>query len=100
MPRNIAPAVYNFDEQAGCVVRGKNRMTGSIIGLYQATQAGLDDSKGNWVVKCDTHGPMLSFTSALHAKMSISDPTEWCAECKEAMKNRKPPRIRSYQKAR
>ncbi len=95
MPRHSAPAVYNFDEQPGCVVRAKNRISGSIIGLYHVKQAGLDESQGSWAAKCETHGITKYCTASLNAKMSLSDPTEWCAQCEKAGQERNGHRVAS-----
>lgn len=83
-----APAVYNFAGIAGCVLSSKNRISGSTINLYNTKQAKMDESKGSWVAVCETHGTSKYFTNSLSAKMCLSDPTEWCDSCRQAIRER------------
>lgn len=82
------PAVYNFAGIAGCVVSSKNRISGSTINLYNSKQAQKDESQGSWVAVCETHGTDKYFTNSLAAKMCLSDPTEWCDSCRQAIRSR------------
>lgn len=51
----FGPRQYSFNDLAGCVVQRRSRITGTIVGLYQAEQAGMDPEAGRWITVCEAH---------------------------------------------
>lgn len=79
---------YEFNGLAGCVVQRKNRITGSLVGLYQADQAGMDPEAGLWSTVCEVHSSCVNHRSLALAKSHLADPTGWCEECRELVEKR------------
>jgi hypothetical protein len=74
---------YAFNDLAGCVVQRKNRITGLLVGLYNAGQAGMDEESGKWATVCETHSTICNHETLAAAKSHLADPTMWCEECQK-----------------
>lgn len=75
---------YDFTGLAGCVVQRRSRLTGTLAGLYQAEQAGLDPEAGRWVTVCEDHGSCVNHETLAVARAHLADPSGWCEACREA----------------
>lgn len=76
---------YNFKGLAGCVGQAKSRVTGTLVGLYHADQAGLEDDPSTpWATVCEEHHSIVCHPTLATAKEHASDPTGWCDACREA----------------
>jgi hypothetical protein len=77
----------SFDGEAGCVVKAQNKVTRTVIAVYNAEQAGLD-SDGTWVTTCEEHKVMIGNRTLRLAKMSAAYPWAWCDECRSLVEGR------------
>lgn len=74
---------YEFNGLAGCVVQRKNRITGLLVGLYNAGQAGMDEESGKWATVCEAHSTICNHETLAAARSHFADPTMWCEECQK-----------------
>ena len=75
---------HAFDGLAGCVTRRVSRATGTLVGVYRAVQAGMeDDSSTPWRSVCEKHGTLVGHPT-LSLAMACTDPREWCDDCRAA----------------
>lgn len=72
---------YEFNGLAGCVVQRKSRRTGFMVGLYNATQAGMDPESGSWATVCEEHSTICNHETLMLARSHLGDPTMWCELC-------------------
>lgn len=73
---------YGFNGLEGCVVQRKSQVTKTLVGVYHAEQAGLDnDPDCVWYSVCEDHGTLVGHRSLRLAKDHAVDPTMWCEEC-------------------
>ncbi|MEX3917940.1 hypothetical protein AB4Y43_17110 [Paraburkholderia sp. BR10872] len=79
----LAPRQYDFDGLAGCVVRRRSRVTGTLAGLYQAEQAGMDADAGRWVTVCEDHSTCVNHATLAHGRAHMGDPSMWCEVCRD-----------------
>ncbi len=77
---------YNEKGVTGLVEQRKNRLTGMLVSLYHAGQAGLDDADGEepWSTVCEEHGSIVSHTTLKLARGHLTVP-EWCEDCQRAV---------------
>ncbi len=80
-----SPRQYSFDGLAGCVVRKTTKRTGTLVGLYQAEQAGMDPEAGAWVTVCEVHHTCVNHSILSAARSHLPDPTMWCEECRQTI---------------
>lgn len=78
----FGPRQYDFNGLAGCVMQRRSRVTGTLAGLYQAEQAGMDPEAGNWVTVCEDHSTCVNHATLAAARAHLSDPTMWCDDCR------------------
>lgn len=77
--------VYNIEGKAGCVLQKKARQTGTLVGVYNAEQAGIDSEPTDpWASVCETHGTFVCHSSLQLAKAHSADPKGWCDHCRES----------------
>ena len=81
----FGPRQYSFNDLAGCVEQRRSRATGTMVGLYQAEQAGLDPDAGKWVTVCEDHSTCVNHPTLSMARHHLPDPTGWCDDCREKM---------------
>lgn len=64
----------------------KNRRTGTMVSLYNAREAELDDSwDANWYLVCEDHNRFMTFATRSMAEHHGTAPViEFCDECREA----------------
>jgi hypothetical protein len=68
---------------AGCVSQRRSRATGTLVGIYRAAQAGLEDDPATpWCVVCEEHHTLACVETLALARAS-RDPREWCDECRD-----------------
>jgi hypothetical protein len=78
------PKIYDFDGYAGCVTLRRSRATGTLVGVYHAVQAGMeDDPETPWMAVCEEHSTLVGLHT-LAAAMASTDPREWCDDCRAA----------------
>ena len=84
LPRspNRKPAKYSHDGLAGCVTRRRSRVSGDIVGLYHAEQAGLDATDGPWATVCEKHGTVCNHRTMRLALSHLSN-VGWCEACQQ-----------------
>lgn len=83
----FGPREYAFNGLLGCVVQQRSRITGALVGLYQAEQAGMDAEAGRWSTVCETHGSCVNHSTLAAARAHLSDPTMWCEACRSTCEN-------------
>ncbi len=72
---------YSYNGYLGCVSQQKNRVTGTVIGIYNAAQAQFDTSS-KWYTSCEDHNMLCGHDTLKSAKSHASYP-EWCEECQK-----------------
>ncbi len=81
--------IYHLNGYAGLVEQHKNRVTGTLIGLYHGIQSGIDsDPETPWVTMCEKHSNLVSHSSLKSAKAAMGCP-DWCPNCNNLM-NKEP----------
>ena len=80
---------YDFNGLMGCVIQSRSRITGTLAGLYQADQAGLDPDAGRWVTVCEVHSTCVNHDTQRLARAHLPDPSSWCDDCREALANKR-----------
>jgi len=83
----FSPVQYAFNGLAGCVTQSRSRLTGTLVGLYNAEQAGLDATAGDWATVCEGHSTVVYHATLATARRSLPDPSGWCDCCREAICN-------------
>jgi hypothetical protein len=78
----FGPREYAFNGLLGCVVQQRSRITGALVGLYQAEQAGMDAEAGRWSTVCEAHGSCVNHATLAAARAHLPDPTMWCEACR------------------
>lgn len=75
--------IYNFNGFDGCVIQRRARSTGTLVGLYNGEQAGMDtdDGAAPWSIVCEVHGTILNHSSRKLAESHLSSPHDWCEDC-------------------
>jgi hypothetical protein len=71
---------YAANGHAGCVKQVRSRATGTLVGLYVASQAALDEDGGPWVTVCETHGTICNHLTRKLAEHHIPS-VSWCEQC-------------------
>lgn len=75
-------------ERAGCVQLRYARSTGSLVGVYRADEAGMeDDPEWPWATVCEDHGNLVCHASRSRAIDHAPAPEGWCEECSAALGN-------------
>jgi hypothetical protein len=78
----------NVDGRAGCRQLRKAQQTGTMVGLYDAADAGLDADAGRWATVCEEHGSICNHETLELARWHSADPAGWCEECRAALDSR------------
>lgn len=74
---------YSFNDLAGCVVQRKARQTGTLVGVYNSEQAGLDDDPAcSWSCVCEFHSTLVGHSSLKKALGWSVEPESWCEFCR------------------
>ncbi|WP_199031318.1 hypothetical protein [Ralstonia sp. ASV6] len=81
----FGPRQYDFNGLAGCVIQSRSRITGTLAGLYQADQAGLDPDAGPWATVCEDHSTCINHDTLRLARAHLPDPSMWCDDCREKL---------------
>ena len=80
MPRHVKE--YDFNGLAGCVQQRRNRITGTLVGVYHGEQSGMESDPDNpWVTVCEDHGRIVAHPSLRLALEHAADPSGWCGDC-------------------
>lgn len=74
---------YSYNGWAGCVELRRNRVTGTLVGVYHAEQARLCAEAGPWVTVCEDHGTTINHASLRAARHHAAAPHDWCETCQE-----------------
>lgn len=69
------------DNLAGLVQSRRSQLTGTIVNIYRAEEAGLDPDGGPWAVVCETHGAILNRPTRKDAEYFAPYPDNWCESC-------------------
>jgi hypothetical protein len=67
--------------RAGCRILRVAQSTGTLVGLYQASEADLDVEAGDWATVCEDHGGIVYHPKLRFAQEALSHPDEWCPTC-------------------
>lgn len=67
-------------ERSGCVQLRRSRKTGTLVGIYRASEAGLDDEGGAWVTVCEDHGTLCNHETRKLAEWHAPS-VDWCEDC-------------------
>lgn len=74
---------YSHNGLAGCVTQRKARQTGTLVGVYQANQAGMEsDPETPWATVCEEHGNLVCHPTLAFAMGHAADPQGWCEDCR------------------
>ena len=80
---------YAFNNLAGCVTQRRNRLTGTIVGLYHAAQAGIEnDPIEKWATVCEEHHTLVLHPTLALAKSHMAVPF-WCEYCQAKIFSRR-----------
>lgn len=75
------PKRYNLHGWAGLVAQHRNRASGTLIGIYHAAQAGLDDDPAlPWATVCEEHSTLVLHPTLRLARYHAAVPM-WCEYC-------------------
>ncbi len=74
------PAQHRYAGVPGLVVRSKNRRTRTVVSLYHATQAALDNTDGEWVLVCAAHQVQRNYPVQTEAQRHLGA-ADWCPAC-------------------
>lgn len=66
---------------AGLVQSRRARLTGTIVNIYRAKDAGLDDEGGAWVTVCEYHAQLSNHGTLETARYFAPYPDNWCSDC-------------------
>jgi hypothetical protein len=75
--------VYCDGGYAGRVECRRNRVTGTMVGLYHTARADMDEDSGKWSAVCEDHGSILSCDTLRQARGFMTDVADWCEDCRE-----------------
>lgn len=74
---------YAYNNLAGCVSQHRSRITGTLVGVYNSQQAGLeDDPTAKWTTVCEDHGYLVGHRTLALAISHAPVSHDWCEECK------------------
>lgn len=69
------------EDRAGCRQLRRARSTGTLVGVYDGEEAGLDTDGGRWSTVCEDHGTIIAHDTLTLARYHSSAPEGWCEEC-------------------
>lgn len=78
----VLPHIGLDDERAGCVQLRRSRSSNVVVGVYRASEAGLDTSGGAWVTVCEDHGALVNHDTRATAISFAPYPSNWCEDCR------------------
>jgi hypothetical protein len=68
--------------RAGCIQLRRARSTGTLVGVYRAGEAGLEDEPGYpWATVCEEHATLIVHETRALAVSHAAAPEGWCEEC-------------------
>src|SRR5262249_23298229 len=81
--RPMKPAKqYTHNGLSGCVSQAIARETGTLVGVYHAGQAGMDnDPLTPWFTVCEEHHYLVGHPSLRLARQWAPAPSEWWERC-------------------
>ena len=69
-----------YNNLAGYVASRRNIVNQGWVVIYKASEQGLDESGGKYVVVCETHNTLVNVTSLKLARPLLKVP-DFCEEC-------------------
>ena len=76
---------YCFNGLAGCVQQRKAQETGTLVGVYNAEQSGMEeDSTCKWLTVCEEHHNNVGHLTLKLALHHAVNPKGWCGACDES----------------
>lgn len=71
-------------QAAGLVQLRVAQDTGTLVGLYQAQDAGMEDDTeaGAWMTVCEDHGSCVLHPTVALGKAHAAAPQGWCGTCR------------------
>lgn len=79
MPKNLAGI-------AGLHRRTRARITGTIVGLYDAARAGIEvEPTTPWATVCEDHSTSVCHENQGLALKALADPSSWCDFCRNGI---------------
>ncbi|MFB5623344.1 MAG: hypothetical protein ACE5RP_00285 [Nitrosopumilus sp.] len=69
-----------FNEDAGYIASKRSGASKGYVVIYDAKEAGIDDSDGKYVVVCQTHQRIVNTTSLPKAREAMKS-VDFCEEC-------------------
>lgn len=89
LPKNTEYAsLHGIDpsQAAGLRKLTRARSTGTLVGVYRSTDAGLDDDpEVPWMTVCEPHGYLVGHSTFKLAESFASAPEEWCEACQHVL---------------
>lgn len=76
------PAVV-MTQHAGARASRVNRLTGTVVTIYDAVQADIDPEGGRWTTVCEDHDTLVNHPTLADARYFMAHVTVWCEECQQ-----------------
>lgn len=67
-------------QAAGLVQLRTAQQTGTLVGVYEAVAAGIDEF--GYATVCEEHGELMIHETRALAVWHATTPREWCSECR------------------
>ncbi len=81
---------HNLHGFAGLIVQRRNRLTGALIGVYQADLAGMEcDPETPYATVCEDHSYIVCSRTQKLAIAAMRYP-DWCEECNPKLPEEEP----------
>lgn len=69
---------------AGCIQMRRARSTGTMVGVYDSLQAGMEtDPSAAWMTVCEEHSSCVGHRTRKLALSHAAEPEGWCEDCRE-----------------
>ncbi len=71
-------------DYAGLVDYRRARSTGTFVGLYKSSEAGMEeDPELPWTTVCEEHSTLVCHRTRALAASHLPHPEEWCEDCQK-----------------
>lgn len=67
------------EEAAGLVQLRRNRQSYTLVGVYNAVEAGMEEY--GWATVCEEHGTLVVHDTRALATSWAAEPETWCEHC-------------------
>lgn len=75
-----------MEQNAGAVWSSRARSTGTVVTVYRADEAGMeDDPETPWATVCEDHGSIVCHKTRRLAESWLAAPEGFCDDCRDAL---------------